>query len=114
MSLGTTIRDIRKAKGYSIMKLKELTGLSKSTISEIENDKSSPTTATLEKIAKALDISINELFEDNDAELQKAEDKISEYTDENKMFFSKFEKLNPTAKKQLLKIIETFEDETEE
>ncbi|MDD6070405.1 MAG: helix-turn-helix transcriptional regulator [Clostridiales bacterium] len=44
------------------MKIKELTGLSKSTISEIENDKSSPTTATLEKIAKALDVSITDFF----------------------------------------------------
>ena len=112
MSLGTTIRDIRKAKGYSIMKLKELTGLSKSTISEIENDKSSPTTATLEKIAKALDISINELFEDK--ELQKAEQKIEEYSEENKLFFSKYENLNPKAKKQMYQILKTFEDETEE
>ena len=69
MSLGTIIRDIRKSKGYSIMKIKELTGLSKSTISEIENDKSSPTTATLEKIAKALDVTINDFFINKDTNL---------------------------------------------
>lgn len=70
MSLGTIIRDIRKSKGYSIMKIKELTGLSKSTISEIENDKSSPTTATLEKIANVLDVPVTDFFEEK-AETEK-------------------------------------------
>lgn len=62
MSLGENIRKIRKEKGYSILKLRELTGLSKSTISEIENDKSSPTFETLNKIAKALEIRVETLI----------------------------------------------------
>ena len=62
MILGENIRNIRKAKGLSIMKLRELTGLSKSTISDLENGKSSPTTETLEKIATALKINIEDLF----------------------------------------------------
>ncbi len=116
MSLGTKIRNIRKSKGYSIMKIKELTGLSKSTISEIENDKSSPTALTLEKLANALDVSVMDFFEEEkeDKELEKAEQKIQEYSDENKIFFSKYEKLSDNAKKQMLKIIETFEDETQD
>lgn len=66
MSIGSNIRDIRKSKGYSIMKVRELTGLSKSTISELENDKSSPTTETLGKLAKALDVNIEDFFKEND------------------------------------------------
>ncbi len=50
MKLGEKIRSIRKKKGYSILQIKELTGLSKSTISELENDKSSPTAETLQKL----------------------------------------------------------------
>lgn len=64
MTLGEKIRFLRKEKHYSILKLRELTGLSKSTISELENDKSSPTTATLEKIANALGVKIEDLFRD--------------------------------------------------
>lgn len=62
MSLGQNIRTLRKSKGYSILKLKELTGLSKSTISDIENDKSSPSVSTLQKIANALEVTVNELL----------------------------------------------------
>lgn len=62
MTLGEKIRSIRNEKGLSILELKELTGLSKSTISELENDKSSPTAATLEKIAKALNVEVPDFF----------------------------------------------------
>jgi len=65
MSLGENIRNIRKSKGLSIMKLRELTGLSKSTISDLENSKSSPTAETLQKIADALGVNIEELFKDD-------------------------------------------------
>lgn len=62
MSVGSNVRRIRKIKGYSILKIREITGLSKSTISEIENDKSSPTIATLEKLAEALNVSLDYLL----------------------------------------------------
>lgn len=62
LSIGSNIRNIRKSKGYSIMKIKEITGLSKSTISELENDKTSPTTETLNKLAKALDVPVSSFF----------------------------------------------------
>jgi transcriptional regulator with XRE-family HTH domain len=86
MSLGETIRNIRKSKGYSIMKVKELTGLSKSTISDLENDKSSPTADTLQKIAIALNVSVDEFFKE-DSELTKESEIIlpKEYTDKYKV-----------------------------
>ena len=88
MSLGENIRKIRKEKGYSILKLRELTGLSKSTISEIENDKSSPTFETLNKIAKALEIKVETLISydqlnewDNEyPDLKEADDDFDEET----------------------------------
>ena len=63
MSLGSQIRKIRKDKGYSIMKVRELTGLSKSTISDIENDKSSPTSETMRKLADAFGCHISYFFD---------------------------------------------------
>ena len=65
MSIGRNVRRIRKEKGFSIMDLKEKTGLSKSTISDLENDKSSPTIDTLQKIADALGVDVRDFFEDN-------------------------------------------------
>ncbi|EDT87304.1 XRE family transcriptional regulator [Clostridium botulinum] len=65
MKLGEKIRSIRKKKGYSILQIKELTGLSKSTISELENDKSSPTAETLQKIATALNVHVSDFFNDS-------------------------------------------------
>lgn len=46
------------------MDIRDLTGLSKSTISEVENDKSNPTTETLQKIAKALGVSVDTFFKE--------------------------------------------------
>ncbi|SET46519.1 Helix-turn-helix domain-containing protein [Natronincola peptidivorans] len=69
MTIGERIRKMRKEKGYSIMDIKEQTGLSKSTISEVENDKSNPTADTLQKIAKALDVTVDTFFKE-DEELQ--------------------------------------------
>lgn len=65
MTLGNKIRRIRKQKGLSILDLKNITGLSKSTISEIENDKSSPTAETLSKIATGLGVTVDEFFRDD-------------------------------------------------
>ncbi len=65
MSLGNNVKNLRRKKGYSIMKIRELTGLSKSTISELENDKSSPTAETLKKIADAIDVNVEEFFKEH-------------------------------------------------
>ena len=106
---------VMEYKGLTKYALSKLSGISQTTLGDILGGKKvSPKVATLERIAEALEVPVTSFFDNTDTELQKAEDKINEYTDENKMFFSKFEKLNPTAKKQLLKIIETFDDETQD
>lgn len=69
MNLGNRIRVLRKEKKCSIMNINQLTGLSKSTISQIENGQSSPTVQTLEKIAKALDVTIGMFFKENEKEI---------------------------------------------
>lgn len=51
------------------MNIRELTGLSKSTISEIENDKSSPTAETLQKIADALGVTVDVFFKEDNSDL---------------------------------------------
>lgn len=54
----------RYMKGMTLEELAKLTGISKSTLNNIENGKTSPTLDQLKAIAKALDTRITLLFED--------------------------------------------------
>lgn len=53
----------RNRKNVTLIELSELTGISKSTLYNIENGKASPTIEQLEIIAKALDCKISDLFD---------------------------------------------------
>ena len=55
--------EIRTAKGLKLEAVAAVTGVSKSTLNNIENGKTSPTLANLEKIAKGLVCRISELYE---------------------------------------------------
>lgn len=56
-------KQARKEKGLTLMELQSLTGIGKTTLNNIENNKVYPTTLELEKIARALNVRINDLFE---------------------------------------------------
>ncbi|GAA0115973.1 helix-turn-helix domain-containing protein [Clostridium senegalense] len=62
MSIGKNLKFIRKEQNLTIRDLVQLSDVGKSTISDIENDNVNPTTATLEKLAKALNVSVNDFF----------------------------------------------------
>jgi len=66
MDLGEQIKRIRTAKGLSQKEVLNISGLDKAQFSRIENGKTDPSFTTLEKIAKALGISISELFATTD------------------------------------------------
>ena len=53
----------RNNKKVTLVKLSKMTGISKSTLNNIENEKVSPTRAELEAIAKALNMKITDLFD---------------------------------------------------
>jgi transcriptional regulator with XRE-family HTH domain len=53
----------RNNKKVTLVKLSKMTGISKSTLNNIENEKVSPTIAELEAIAKALGMKITDLFD---------------------------------------------------
>lgn len=55
--------EIRTAKGLKLEAVAAVTGVSKSTLNNIENGKTSPTLAKLEKIAKGLGCRISDLYE---------------------------------------------------
>ena len=54
--------EIRTAKGLKLEAVAAVTGVSKSTLNNIENGKTSPTLANLEKIAKGLGCRISDLY----------------------------------------------------
>ena len=53
----------REGSGYSIRKLEQLSGVSNSHISQIENNQQQPSLETAYRLAKALKCDIFELFE---------------------------------------------------
>lgn len=71
MNIGDILKNRRNELGLSLAKLRDLTGLSKSTLSDIENGKSNPKIDTLEKICDALNIEIKDVLENE--QIQKNE-----------------------------------------
>lgn len=62
-NIGPRIIAMRSEKGWSMSKLAEESGISKSLLHKIENDETSnPELGTLRKIAKALDVTVGELL----------------------------------------------------
>ncbi len=61
------LKEVLQEKNISMSKLSRMSDISFSTISRIINDKNySPTLPTLERIARALDISISDLCEETE------------------------------------------------
>ena len=53
----------RTKRGLTLRNLEALTGISRTTLNDIENGKVSPTLWELETIARVLDMKISELYE---------------------------------------------------
>ena len=66
MQLGKRIRDLRFRRGLTVQQLAEASGLSKGFISQVENDRTSPSLATLRDLARALQTSIAFLVVEDD------------------------------------------------
>lgn len=60
---GNRLREIRKAKGYTQEQVAEKIGIEPPNISKLEKGAHFPLPENIEKIAKALDIDIRELFD---------------------------------------------------
>lgn len=58
MQLGRKIRDLRLRRGMTVQQLATASGLSKGFISQVENDRTSPSLATLRNLARALETSV--------------------------------------------------------
>jgi transcriptional regulator with XRE-family HTH domain len=62
MDLGQRVRELRKAKGWTLEQAAAQAGLARSTLSKIENGQMSPTYEALKKLAQGMDMSVPQLF----------------------------------------------------
>jgi len=62
MNIGENIKKIRTTKGLSQKEVTISSGLDSAQYSRIENGKTDPSVTTLERIAKAMNVSLAELF----------------------------------------------------
>lgn len=62
LNLGVRVRELRKARGWTLEQAAVQAGLARSTLSKIENGQMSPTYEALKKLAEGLAISVPQLF----------------------------------------------------
>ena len=62
LDLGARVRELRKARDWTLEQAANHAGLARSTLSKIENGQMSPTYDALKKLATGLDISVPQLF----------------------------------------------------
>lgn len=62
LELGSRVRELRKARNWTLEQAAQQAGLARSTLSKIENGQMSPTYDALKKLAVGLEISVPQLF----------------------------------------------------
>ncbi|MEL6551292.1 MAG: XRE family transcriptional regulator [Pseudomonadota bacterium] len=62
LDLGQRVRELRKARDWTLEQAAQQAGLARSTLSKIENGQMSPTYEALKKLAVGLEISVPQLF----------------------------------------------------
>ena len=100
MELGEKIRSLRQKQKISIEQLSDMSGLSKGLISQIERDITGPSVASLWKISKALNVTMNYFFDEYDDFNQ-----VVHKNERKKLMMRKgsrvYELLSPNLKKQI-------------
>ncbi|KEH93255.1 MULTISPECIES: helix-turn-helix domain-containing protein [Clostridium] len=79
LNIGKKLKKLRNNNGYTLKQLSEICGLSISFISDIENNRRNPSIENLNKLADALDVSVN-IFLDNTESKKEKIDSIKQTT----------------------------------
>ena len=61
--IAATVKQLRRERGWSLSRAAEATGVSKAMLGQIERGESSPTIATLWRMASGFRVSFSSLFE---------------------------------------------------
>ncbi len=126
-TVGKKIKFYREQKGMSLRELGKLANVSHSFISDIEHERSTPSLATLEAIANALNIPISLLISDNEKTEPSPEQKIHAAVSDDpellafwqelseredlQTLFRQTKDLSPEAIKRVIRYIKMVEDE---
>lgn len=86
MNTGLRLKEVRERIGMSQYRLAKVSGISQSTISDIENGKMSPSVDTMYRLCSALGVTLSEFFSDE----QPSSDRISRLTPEQRQALDKF------------------------
>ncbi|MCP1354608.1 helix-turn-helix domain-containing protein [Aneurinibacillus migulanus] len=76
--LGKRIKELREQKGLTTVELSQKSGVSQSTISQIENSKRGASTKTIQKLAKALEVPSSYLLQENTDKAKPSDDNSKE------------------------------------
>lgn len=76
MTIGERLKKIRKEKDLTLDKLAEITGVAKATLSRIENNIVGGNYVTLQRISKALHVSLEEAISKEGAESEAMESRV--------------------------------------
>ena len=99
MNIVQKIDKIRVKKGWSFYKLAQESGLTQQTFTKWISGKSVPTLPALESICKAFDISLANLFSDNE---------LVELTPDTKFIFENWNYLSNNEKNSIKIIVENY------
>ncbi|WP_282801167.1 helix-turn-helix domain-containing protein [Secundilactobacillus kimchicus] len=69
--IGDNVKRLRRAKNYSQIDLSKLSGVSQTTISDVENNLYTPNIKKIIQLAKTLNVDVNELLANTDKEMTK-------------------------------------------
>lgn len=62
MRIKILVKDVRARKNITLAKLSDKTGISKTHINDIENNLKEPSLSIMVRLAKGLDVDLNELY----------------------------------------------------
>ena len=104
-AFGTKIKNLRKHKGYTLEKLAELTGSSKSYIWELENKSPprGPSAEKISKIAEQLGVTMEYLLSSDAA--------LTEEDASDALFYRKFQKMNSKTKEKIKSLIDLWDED---
>ncbi|MEZ8284862.1 XRE family transcriptional regulator [Vibrio splendidus] len=98
-SLGTKLKATRNKSGLSLSDVSNLTGVSKTMLSQIERSESMPTIATVWKIANGLKIKLETLLDDSSKlyEVKSIDEKVAVTDDDGRMIIHSIFPFSPVS-----------------
>jgi len=103
-TLGTKIKELREEKGYTLEKLAELTGSSKSYIWELENKAPPrPSAEKISKIAEKLGVTIEYLMD--------PEASITVEDASDARFYRKYQQMDEKTKAKIRSFVDLWDDD---